>query len=85
MNVDQIRTAIRAQPFRPFRIRTADGREHPVSHPEFLMIVPSGRTVILANTEDSVELIDTLLISSIHYDQNGEPKGRSTSAGSSEQ
>ncbi len=75
MNVEQIRTAIRSQPFRPFRLRTADGREHAVGHPDFLMISPSGRSVVLADTEDSFEIIDLLLVASLHFERNGQPHG----------
>ncbi|MBI4580790.1 MAG: hypothetical protein HY718_13870 [Planctomycetes bacterium] len=70
MTVEQIRNALRAQPFRAFSLRTADGREYSVPHQDFLFITPTGRTVIVADTEGTVELIDLFLVASIHF--NGE-------------
>ena len=37
MNVEQIRARLTGG-FRPFAIRTSDGREYPVPHPEFLAV-----------------------------------------------
>jgi hypothetical protein len=44
------------------------------------MINPSGRTLVLADTEETVELIDTPLIASIYFERNGEPEVRSRPA-----
>ena len=65
MNAQQIRQLHRAQPFKPFRLRLADGNEYNVKHPEFLMITRSGRTIVLATSDDAVEIIDALLVASI--------------------
>jgi hypothetical protein len=43
MQVDQIRDAIRAQPFRPFALRLVDGTTHIVRHPEWVTIPPVRR------------------------------------------
>jgi hypothetical protein len=34
MRIEELRTALHAEPFEPFMIRTADGREFPVRHPD---------------------------------------------------
>ena len=47
MTIEQMRDAYTAQPFRPFTIHLADGREIPVDHPEFIMAAPSGRTIVV--------------------------------------
>ena len=75
MTIEQIRKAHQARPFRPFKLRTADGREYAVPHPEFLYMTPSGRTVIVADTDETVELIDLLLVASLHFDDG--PRRRS--------
>ena len=46
MNVEQIKSASEAEPFRPFTLHLADGREIPVPHREFLYLFPSGRMVL---------------------------------------
>jgi len=65
MNIQQIREPHRAQPFKPFTLRMADGNEYTVKHPEFLMITKSGRSTVLATSDDAVEIIDALLVASI--------------------
>ena len=39
MNVEKIRRKLTGG-FRPFAIRTSDGREYEVPHPEFILIAP---------------------------------------------
>ena len=39
MNLDKIRRKLRGG-FRPFSLRTSDGREYKVPHPEFILIAP---------------------------------------------
>jgi hypothetical protein len=65
MTIEQLRTAYRAQPFRPFIIHLADGRQIPVEHREFMMTVPSGRTVVVAQPDDTVNIIDLLLVTDL--------------------
>ena len=67
MNVERIRRALRAAPFEPFLLRTSDGREYPVKHPEFLAIMPSGRAVIVTHSEDLWDVLDLLHISSLRF------------------
>ena len=74
MRVDEIRGYHRAEPFKPFTIRVADGREYRVPHPEFLMFLPSGRSIVVASTDDHVEIIDTLMVTSIHLGNGRKPK-----------
>ena len=39
MSGDQLRTALEATPFQPFRLHLADQRKVDVMHPEFALIV----------------------------------------------
>jgi hypothetical protein len=65
MTVEQLRNAHRAVPFRAFTIRMVDGRAFLVSHPEFLSHSPSGRTVIVHQSDDSFNVLDLLLMSEL--------------------
>ncbi len=65
MTVEQFRSTLRQQPFRPFTIRMADGRSFDVGHPDFLAQSPSGRTVIVFHRDDSYSILDLLLMSEI--------------------
>ena len=65
MNVEQFRQVHRAHPFRPFRLHIADGREIKVPHPEFVAQFPSGRAIIVTHPDESFELIDLTLVTSI--------------------
>lgn len=73
MTVDQLRTVRRAQPFRPFALHLTDGRQFRIEHPEFLLQSRSGRTVVIESTDDSFEIIDLLLVTSIEV-ANGKPQ-----------
>jgi len=65
MMLEQIRTAHRAAPFRPFTLRMADGQTFPVRHPDFLFLGPDRRTVFVANDDGSVNILDVLLMTEI--------------------
>ena len=65
MTLDRLRDAYNAQPFRPFVMHLADGRQVPVVHREFIMPVPSGRTVIVVQPDDTVNIIDLLLVTDL--------------------
>lgn len=65
MNVDSLRQLHRAAPFKPFRIHLADGRHFDIEHPEFLAYAPKGRTAVIMHVDDSFEIINLLLVSSL--------------------
>ena len=65
MTIQQLRHVHDAQPFQPFVIHLADGRQVPVHHREFLMASPSGRTVIVYQPDDSFNIIDLLLVTDL--------------------
>jgi len=78
MTIDQLRAAYGAEPFRPFVMHLADGREIPVKHREFMMTVPSGRTVVIAQPDDTVNIIDLLLVTDLEIKpaKNGKRNGK---------
>jgi hypothetical protein len=70
MTIEKIRDLYDAQPFRPFLIHLADGRTIPVVHREFLAHAPSGRTMVAYQPDDSLNIVDLLLITDIEIKPN---------------
>ena len=66
MTIEELRRRYRTQPFEPFLLRTADGREYDVRHPELLAISPAGRTIAVMLPDGSTEVVNLLLVASIH-------------------
>jgi hypothetical protein len=65
MTIETIKRFYEAQPFQPFVIHLADGREVPVHHREFMMALPSGRTIYVCQPDDTVNVIDLLLVTGL--------------------
>lgn len=65
MAIERVRALYSAQPFRPFVIHLADGREIPVYHREFLSSAPSGRTLVVFQPDDTMNIIDLLLVTDL--------------------
>jgi hypothetical protein len=76
MTIEQIRAAYTAKPFRPFVIHLADGREVPVQYPEFMLTVPSGRTIIVCQPDDSLNIIDLLLVTDLEIKASTNGSGK---------
>ena len=62
MGLEEIRKKV-SNGFRPFIVRTSDGREFPVPHREFIFLTK--RSVIVADSEGFVDILDPLHISSL--------------------
>ena len=62
MNLEEIRRRL-SNGFKPFAIRTSNGREFPVPHKEFIFLTK--RSVIVADQEGYVDILDPLHISSL--------------------
>jgi hypothetical protein len=62
VNLEDIRRRL-MDGFRPFIIRTSDGREFPVPHKEFIFL--TRRSVVIADEEGYVDILDPLHISSL--------------------
>jgi len=73
MRIDDLRSIHQARPFHPFTIRVADGREYFVVHPEFLAYAPPSRTLSVVTPKGFHDIIDLMMITSIHLD-NGKPR-----------
>jgi len=65
MTIEQIRNLYDVQPFAPFVMHLADGRQIAVQHREFMATAPSGRAVIVYQPDDSMSIIDLLLVTEL--------------------
>lgn len=74
MTIEQLRQLHQAQPFRPFVVHLADGRSLTVEHPEMLAQSQSGRTIAVARPDNTMEIIDLLLVVSLKPRPNGKPR-----------
>jgi hypothetical protein len=76
MTTNELQNAWKAQPFRPFVLHLADGRQIKVVHPDFLNRSPSGRTVIVYQPDESWNVIDLPLVTDLEIRSNGHRKRR---------
>jgi hypothetical protein len=67
MTSDRIKEALKAEPFRPFRLHLGGGRSLDVEHPELIAVSPTGRTAAVYGLNDSLEIVDILMVQSIEY------------------
>jgi hypothetical protein len=67
MTIEQLMVALAAQPFQPFTLYLADGREAVVRHRDFVSHSPSGRTAIVHHDDDSYSVIDLLLVTELKF------------------
>jgi hypothetical protein len=76
MNIEQLRKALRAQPFQPFTICLADGREFLIPHPECVIISPDAtRSFGVAGPKEEYRIVNLLLASSLDF-VNGKVRRR---------
>lgn len=75
MTIEQVKQLYDAAPFKPFVIHLADGRRIPVKHREFMATSPSGRTIVVYEQDDSFNIIDLLLVTSLEV-KNGKASRR---------
>jgi len=65
MDVNAIREAVRTRPFQPFRLRLVGGRGVLIPHPEIIAVGPNGRRVVVFNPDESMSILEPLLILSL--------------------
>lgn len=71
MTMQTLRDAHKAQPFRPFTLRLADGRALPVRHPENCAY-SDGRTAVVMQG-DGYAAVDLLLVVSLDFESSAAP------------
>ena len=69
MELEAIREAVHRQPFQPFALRLADGRQLLVPHPDFIAVPPVGRRVAVFDHAGALSILEPLLIVSIDFAQ----------------
>jgi hypothetical protein len=66
MTTEDLKNLLTASPFKPFTIYTAGEKAFFIPHPEFALLTPRGRTIVVANTQhEGVDIVDVPLISRI--------------------
>ena len=61
MTLEQFRAHYEAQPFHPFIIHLADGRQIPVPSREFVLVPPGGRSFAVYH-DNAIHVMDLLLV-----------------------
>ena len=82
MAPDRLRGTLRATPFQPFIVEIPGGKRVRIEHPDYATLSPNGRTLIVFGypNDDSMEIIDVFLISSLSLEGGSETVGRPESA-----
>lgn len=65
MTIERLRDQIQAEPFRRFTIHLADGRDVEVHHREFIAFSASGRTIVVFQPDDRMNIIDLLHVTDL--------------------
>ncbi len=79
MTTTQLRKLHETRPFKPFEIHVADVSVLKVPHPEFMWIMPSGRTAWVALgdiDEDAASIVDIFLETKLVILGNGKANGQ---------
>jgi len=63
MNLERIRDRLSGGGFTPFVVRTSDGREYPVRHPEMVLVAP--RSIAVVDRDGEIVTVDALHIVAI--------------------
>ncbi len=65
MIADEIRSLIRARPFKTFTLYIADGRQIPIVHHDFILVSPRGMIVDVFQPNDEHDILDVMNITGI--------------------
>lgn len=80
MTSGRLRTLHQARPFRPFVIHMAHGKKIRITHPETPAYIPSGRSIFVALSDDSLHHIDLLMVVRFEVSDRAARRGRRRSA-----
>lgn len=59
---DEVRRLINAEPFVPFLIKTSDGRQYRVKHPDYVAVSPKGGRITVYADEEVGTMLSALHI-----------------------
>ncbi len=57
---DEVRKLMHATPFKPFMVKTSDGKQYRVKHPDFVAISPKGGRITLYADEETTTTLSAL-------------------------
>ncbi len=74
MAPDRIRQQLRKMPFVPFTVELASGKRVRIEHPDYTMLSPAGRTLVVFTDLDdtNMEMIDVFLITNLSIESGSE-------------
>ena len=78
MTRDEIRKALKAQPFQPFTMILADGREILAHHPEYMIVPPVGRTACVWQKNGELDIIDIIMVTDLKFGPPAEAPAQAT-------
>ena len=73
MTIEQLKEAYNAEPFQPFVMHLADGREITVHHREFMATSPKGRAVVGVQPTGAMNIVDLLLVTDLEFIEPKKP------------
>jgi hypothetical protein len=79
VDIKVISAELHREPFRPFTLRLADGGALAVPHRDFVAVSPR-RVVVIDANDDSMSIIEPLLIVSIEYGAERAPSANGPGA-----
>jgi len=72
MTIEKFRELTHAQPFVPFTIHLADGRNIPVAHTDFVALSPTGRIAcVFHGSADASSFVDIMLVTALELNPGG--------------
>ncbi len=75
MQIKELQSVYRAQPFRAFILHLADGRAIRVGHPELMALSPTGRSAVVYGKDGAFEVVDVMLVTTLEV-SNGRTRAR---------
>jgi hypothetical protein len=76
MQINEIRKLYQAAPFRPFDIVLTNGRSLRVDHPEFMALSPTGRTIVVFESDGHLTIDVPLIIAAKKFENGARPRKR---------
>ena len=67
----QVRTALKTAPFRPFHVELPNAKRVFVKHPDYASLSPAGRTLIVHDDNEGMEILDVFLITNLSFEGAG--------------
>jgi hypothetical protein len=69
MSVDELKRLLNAVPFRPFTVYLPSDTSFRIPHPDFALLTPNGRTMVVAHDQsDAVDILDVPLITRVNVE-----------------